>query len=251
MEPKGIQSIEVGYRLLEALQDSRAPMPLKVLGERAGLSPSKARNYLISLMRVELVRQDPVTGRYGLGSAALKLGLSALGQIEPVEIIFEEMKHRQDSVQATLFLSVWGNKGPVIVRWLEGVEPTTVEVRSGSVLPATRSATGWAFLAHLPKSVSDPVVSKELESEPVPAKRLKAYCKDVTLHGVARIDGELLPGVAGMAVPILDHEARICAVVSAIGRRGRLNTSFEGELANQLRDLKSAAENRIGGSPLR
>ena len=142
MELKGIQSIEVGFRLLQALEGARAPLTLKELSSQAGLTPSKARNYLVSLKRVELVQQDADTGHYALGPAALRLGLVALAQIEPLEIAFDEMKLRRDRIGATQFLSVWGNKGPVIVRWLEGEDQITVEVRTGSVLPATRSCHG-------------------------------------------------------------------------------------------------------------
>ena len=246
MELKGIQSIEVGYRLLEALEVSRTPMALTDLSGRAGLSPSKARNYLVSLKRVQLVQQDAATGLYALGPAALRLGLVALAQIQPLEIAYAEMKNRQGRIRATQFLSVWGNKGPVIVRWLEGEDQITVEVRTGSVLPATRSATGIAFLAHLPDPVAAPVVAAELETQPRPVREVEADIERVSRHGLARIDGGLLPGIAGLAVPITDHEGRIRAVVTGIGRRGVIDIGYNGDLARELRSIRSATEERIG-----
>lgn len=246
-ERTGIQSVEIGARLLDCLQQAPGPLGLSDIAKRADLSPSKARNYLVSLVRAELVQQDAATARYDLGAGALRLGLTALGRIEPLDIAFEEMRRLQPSIPATLFLSVWGNKGPVIVRWLEGREQITVEVRTGSVLPATRSATGWTFLAYLPAAVTDAVVAAERSAVAVSDTDLEGRCWAVQRHGLGRIDGDLLPGIAGLAVPIRDHEGRVRTVVSAIGRRNSIDIRYNGRIADQLRTLKEAVERRIGG----
>ena len=249
MEPKGIQSVEIASQLLDALETARLPLSLTDLGSRAGLSPSKARNYLVSLMRVGLVQQDPASGRYDLGPATLRLGLAALGRIDVLQIAFDEMKRRQTEIGETLFLAVWGNKGPAIVRWLEGERQTTVEVRTGSVLPVTRSATGWAFLAYMPETATAPVVAAERAEEPVPKAKLAARLRAVRKHGLSIIDGDLLPGIAGLCAPILDHEERIRAAVTAIGRRGALDVGYDGPLASSLRALRAAVERQIGVTP--
>ena len=58
---KGIQSLEHGARLLEALVKSRKAMPLKTLAAMAGMSASMAHRYLTSFIRTGLVEQDPVS----------------------------------------------------------------------------------------------------------------------------------------------------------------------------------------------
>jgi len=242
----GIQSVEIGARLLGCLQQAAEPLALGEIAKRADMTSSKARNYLVSLLRTELVRQDPVTGRYDLGMAALRLGLTALGRIEPLEIAFEELRRLQPVTPATLFLSVWGNKGPVIVRWLEGREQITVEVRTGSVLPATRSATGWTFLAYLPTSVTEAVVAAERAEVPVSKAKLKTRCDEVKRQGLGRIDGDLLAGIAGLAVPIRDHEGRLRAVGTAIGRRGVIDVSYDGQIADRLCGFRDKVERQIG-----
>ena len=78
-EALGIQSIEVGLKLLRPLIDAGMPLNLENLAAGAGYAPPKAHRYLVSLIRMKLVAQDPVSGRYGLGSLAFELGLTALG----------------------------------------------------------------------------------------------------------------------------------------------------------------------------
>ena len=74
-ERRGIQSIEVGGQLLNALVKSGTPMMLKDLASEAGMPPAKAHPYLVSFAKLGLIEQNPATARYELGPLALELGL--------------------------------------------------------------------------------------------------------------------------------------------------------------------------------
>src|SRR5688572_28117820 len=76
-ELRGIQSVELGCRILTALACARGGLGLTILAKASGMSPSKARRYLISFTRAGLVEQDGATGTYDLGWFALQLGLAA------------------------------------------------------------------------------------------------------------------------------------------------------------------------------
>ncbi len=84
-ERAGIQSVEVGFALLEALARSRGPLMLRDLAASAGMSAAKAHRYLVSFQRLGLVAQDPRNARYDLGPAALKLGLASLSRLDAVQ----------------------------------------------------------------------------------------------------------------------------------------------------------------------
>lgn len=58
-ERAGIQSVEVGFALLEGLTRSRGPLMLKDVAASAGMSAAKAHRYLVSFQRLGLVTQDP------------------------------------------------------------------------------------------------------------------------------------------------------------------------------------------------
>ena len=73
----GIQSVEVGFALLNTLAHARAPMMLRDLAAAASMSAAKAHRYLVSYQRLALVVQDASSTRYDLGPAALKLGLAS------------------------------------------------------------------------------------------------------------------------------------------------------------------------------
>ena len=86
MSQRGIQSVEVGGRLLIALADAGRPMALKDLALAAGMSPPKAHPYLVSFGKLGLITQDAVAGHYGLGPLAMQLGLISLQQFDPLHL---------------------------------------------------------------------------------------------------------------------------------------------------------------------
>ena len=99
-ERAGIQSVEVGFSLVEALTRSRGPLMLKDLAAEANMSAAKAHRYLVSFQRIGLVAQDERTSRYDLGPAAIKLGLAALARLDPVRLARERMPALMELVSA-------------------------------------------------------------------------------------------------------------------------------------------------------
>ena len=85
-EQQGIQSIEIGLRLLKAIAAYGRPIKLRDLAANTGVSSAKAHRYLVSLLRTGLVRQDKQDSRYALGDFALELGLVALRSLDPVQL---------------------------------------------------------------------------------------------------------------------------------------------------------------------
>jgi DNA-binding IclR family transcriptional regulator len=54
---QGIQTIELGGSVLNALIDAGGSLPLRDVASAAAMSPSKARRYLLSFARIGLVAQ--------------------------------------------------------------------------------------------------------------------------------------------------------------------------------------------------
>src|SRR6478736_606441 len=139
---QGIQSIEVGARLLQALADASRPQMLRDLAAAAQMPPAKAHRYLVSFARMGLVEQQEETGLYDLGSFALELGLSALARLEPVTASGPALAELREETGQTVALAVWANHGATIVRWLGADTPVAASLRVGSVMPLSRSAPG-------------------------------------------------------------------------------------------------------------
>src|ERR1700709_50787 len=90
-ERAGIQSVEVGFGLLDVLAKADGPLMLRDLAAAAAMSAAKAHRYLVSFQRLGLVAQDAISTRYDLGPAALRLGLASLSRIDAVRLARERV----------------------------------------------------------------------------------------------------------------------------------------------------------------
>jgi DNA-binding IclR family transcriptional regulator len=217
---KGIQSVEIGLRVLDALARAGAPLSLKAVAQGAGMSASKAHRYLVSFVRGGLVEQDPATGRYDLGGGALRLGLAALGRLDAVEVAAGALDALAEETGQTALLCVWGEGGPTIVRWRRGGAVIT-SLALGSVLPVLTSATGRVLLAHLPPAMTKARVTAELaraaaEGRPFPPGAVEAAIEETRRRGHAAVQGDVIPGLRAVAAPVLDHQGEAAAAITLL-----------------------------------
>ena len=255
----GIQSIEVGFRLLDVLTHTNGPMMLRDLARAAPMNPAKAHRYLVSFARLGLVTQTP-EGRYDLGPFALEMGLVSLNRQDPMRRARPAAAALRDEIDHTIGLAVWGNLGPVIVHWEEASHPVTVSLRLGDVMPMLNSATGRVFGAYLPRAQTLPFIQRELEraaarhdnsadDNPELPRTLDAYdtlCADVRTHGASRIHGGVLPGTNAMSLPVFDANGQLCLVLIALGAQSTFDTTWSSPLERRLRQAAQQLSADLG-----
>ena len=243
-ERPGIQSVEVAAGILEALARAPAAVQLKDLADATGMPPAKAHRYLVSLLRARLVEQEPATGRYGIGPLALRLGLAALGRIDVVRIASEALPGLRDRIDETAVLAIWGDRGPTVIRFEESSHPVTINVRVGSLVPVLRSALGKALAAFPPQAGLEQLL--EAERAELPAMDVADALAAVRRRGLARVEGDLLPGVAALAAPVRDHSGRAAAAIGAIGRAAEFDSRWDGPVAAAIRETAAEISDRLG-----
>jgi DNA-binding IclR family transcriptional regulator len=247
---KGIQSIEVGQRLLEVLASAPGPMALGELADAALMPPSKAHRYLVSYCRGGLIEQEGESGHYGLGRFALDLGLAALGRLEGISVALPVVRDLAKRLDQTVALAVWGNQGPTIVRWVGGDSPVSATLRVGSVMPLSRSATGQAFLAHLPENRWQSLLKRELADNtrqgirPQSVAELSDRMRDIRTSGVSHTI-EFIAGISGMAAPIFGDQGSMVLALVTLG----YSAGFEprqGEIRTALHQAAQQLSRRLG-----
>ncbi len=250
----GIQSVEVGYALLDALARARGPLMLRDLAAAAGMNAAKAHRYLVSYQRLGLVSQDAASARYDLGPAALKLGLAAITRLDAVKLARERLPALMPRIGHTLALAVWGNHGPTIVHWEESPQAVTVNLRLGDVMPLLASATGRCFAAHVSREAIAPLLREELAQArrlgrsdlPRNQAELRQMLDEVRTQGLARVVDHLLPGVAGFCAPVFDFDGHIVLGMVALGSVATFDARWDGPVANTLRAAARQLSHDLG-----
>jgi DNA-binding IclR family transcriptional regulator len=248
---QGIQSIEVGGRVLEALAYAPHPLMLRDLAAAADMAPAKAYRYLVSFIRMGLAEQERETGRYTLGPFALQLGLSALARMEPVALATPILRDLGEAIGQTVAIAVWGNQGATIVRWFGSDTPVSASLRLGSVMPLSRSATGRAFLTFLPRKTTAQFLERELANNrrlglnPASVEEVEPSIQRTRRDGIARTS-DFLPGIAGMAAPVFDYNGSMTLALIALGYKSTFDISLSGPIATRVRDLARQLSRRLG-----
>jgi DNA-binding IclR family transcriptional regulator len=246
-ERAGIQSVEVGFGLLDVLGQADGALMLRDLAARAGMSAAKAHRYLVSFQRLGLVVQDSRTTRYDLGPGALRLGLAALWRVDAVRLARERMPELMEAVGHTVALAVWGNHGPTIVHWEETPKTEPVNLRLGDVMPLLTSATGRCFAAFLNHGSAAERLAPMIEAEMALARRLgrrdvpdspagvREMLAETRAQGLGRVVNVLLPGISGLCAPVFDASGHLAMGILTLGSGATFDPGWDGAVARPLR----------------
>lgn len=257
---RGIQSIEIGFRILDYLRTELRPVPLKMIAANTGMSAANVHYYLVSFQAVGIVRQEADTGCYALGPYALKLGMAAIEQFDVFTAARPAMTELATTIGHTVFLGVWGNRGPTIIYRVEGgASRPIIELRVGSVLSLLRSALGRNFLAHLPRSITEQMLDQELKEErsrharidDAPATKIEVeeMVAAIQRDGISRCRDALLPNFTSFSAPIFDQTGFMIAAITMMGPIGILDDDLKGTTATTLLAHARALSATAGWQP--
>ncbi len=266
-DSRGIQSIEVGGRLLLALAHHGQPLALKDLAAAADMTAGKAHPYLVSFIKLGLVERETEGGRYGLGPLALQMGLIGLQQYDPVRLATERIDELARATGHTVAIAVWGHRGPTLVRIAEAPSPVHVSMRHGTVMSIPDTASGRLFAAFGPADAVREALANEARLAAVgagagtrPARgrtggrfglgtAFDREVERVRADGVAGISGVALPGLSALAVPVFDARGQLVLSLTAIGPSATFDAGVDGAVARVLGPAARQLSTRLGWKP--
>jgi len=145
--------------------------------------------------------------------------MAALARVEPVRIAGDNLASVLEELQTTGLLSVWGNYGPTVIRWIDGGLPLFTSLHVGSVLPLQASSTGILYLTHCSRALTRPVIAQERASGLVVSDdELERQIVQAREMGYATTQGTVVPGLSALSVPVLDSGNRLVATMSVLSR---------------------------------
>jgi DNA-binding IclR family transcriptional regulator len=215
-------ALERAARLLDRLGENQAQLTVSELASDAGVPTSTAYRLLAELEQYGLVQRRP-DATVVLGARMVALGRTAEEGLRErlVEPARRPMSRLSEQVGETAILTVpCGLEGIV----LHAVETERHSVRLSYALyrraPMHRGASGKILAAHLEPAeqgrLLEAVGSPALVSELVEIRRV----------GFAVTFGELDPGAAAVAAPILNRRGEIAAGLSVAGPVPRISAQL-------------------------
>ena len=254
LKGRGVQSVEIGGRLLALLAQSGQPMMLRDLAQQAELPPGQAHAYMTSLRKLDIVEQDAASGRYRLGPFALKLGLARLRGSDPYRLAAEQVAALAEQLNLMVAITVWGTHGPTIVLVQESSNYIHANVRPGGMFTVTGTATGKIFAAWLPPRLVEPVIAAELQAaqkgwSDVGALAGEALAREidkVRRDGIAATTDLPVPGISALSAPVFNHSGHLQLAITVIGPTPKIDVSLQGPHAEALRAFAQRLSEQLG-----
>lgn len=252
-----VQSAETGVSILKSLARLGGSASLTILAGDVGESTAKVHRYLSSFMSEGLVSQYADSLHYYLGPEAIKIGVAALKQCDPVRMGEASLIKLRQSLEVTTFIAVMGNQGPTVLRIEEPSLPVTVNIRAGSVLPYLWSATGQAFLSfgddeNMRNKALDEYEGGSKEQRALVGKpsALPKLYEQIRHQRCAIVNDTLLRGISAVSAPIFDSSGHVCAAITALGASSGFDTKINGEICKKVIAEASEISNALGFIPI-
>ncbi|WP_407847320.1 IclR family transcriptional regulator [Bordetella petrii] len=250
---RGIQSVEIGSALLLQLARHVPPIALKDLARAAGMTTGKAHPYMVSFLKVGFVTQNDA-GHYELGPLALQLGFARLQRLDPVKEATQFIEPLAAETRQSVALAVWGNLGPTIVRLEEPIEPMHVNLRTGTVMALTTTATGRLFAAYLPHKIVERALQED-RAYPgarsgarvsISTEAFEAALAETRRHGMSRSLSQPIPGIDALCAPVFDSAGHLALGILVMGPSATFDSDFDGAVARPLRACALEVSRRLG-----
>jgi DNA-binding IclR family transcriptional regulator len=231
--PSRVQSVDRALRLLEVVA-ATAPRgeTVTTLAARCDINRATAWRLLGTLEARGLVERDPVTNRYRIGLAMIRMSASAGydGLVRRTRHILERVSEQTGE---TADLAVAGQHG---VTYVGEVAPPSVMAINwvAREVPLHATSTGKAFMAWLP-----PDEARGLLALPLPRytdttltdpDALMRQLGETRARGYAECAGELEPALYGVSAPVLNRDGRPLGVFSIWGPVSRVPAARFAEL---------------------
>lgn len=244
---RGVQSVEVSGKLLEVLAH-RGCVGLAELAAAADIAPAQVHTYLVSLMRLGLVKRDAALGDYEPGPLALRLALHALEHQPAYRAAVTEVASLAQHSGCCIALCTAGPHGPTIVHYEHAGAPLHVNLHVGSVMSLTATSTGRVFSAFL-DDTQRRAIQPNKGGTPATREALERERHAIRKRGIDRGIDTPTPSISSMSVPVLDSTGALQLTLTALGPSGAIDVAWNGRLADALRASAARIERALHAIP--
>lgn len=239
--------------ILEAFLDGRPDLGVSELSRELGWPKSVVHRILATLVEAGFVSADPASRRYRLGPKALRLGLSALAQVDVRRLALPHLWALRERTGETATLSILSGVERLYVEQVESAHPVRQTIEVGGHAPLYLGASGKAILAFLPAEQRAAVLARakgarRADGAPLDLDQLRAELETIRQRGYAVSRSERIAGATSVAAPVFDHAGAVIGSMSAAGVTVRQDLAALEALGPLVRAAAAALSAELGWS---
>lgn len=224
------------------------------LAPRIGLPVGTAHRLVAALVHWRMLRQDPQSKTYGLGSRLVELAEFARGNVDLRSTVKPEVDRLSDLTGETAFAVVFERDELVCIAKADGRGPLRTSIEVGDRLPLHASAAGKVALAFAEPELQVALLARLqprrfTDRTLVDLGRLDAELQGVRIDGFAIEDEEHAPGIRSIAAPIVDLRNNAVGAIAVTGAAVALAPARLHGFASELVDAAHQISVRLGADP--
>lgn len=235
--------------ILDYLKNNEKAPNLNEIASHLKISMGTASKIMHTMKSLELAIQDPMSGRYLIGTRLIGYGQKALNQIKLEDILMPYLENIYNEFEETMHLGILQNDNVVYVYKKEAKQAVMLRSRIGDSLSLSTSAMGKAVLATktydevneyldrypLHKITNKTIVDRDKFLKELERVKKNGYAIDdeenengVCCIGICFMCGDTIFGTMSISVPIY-----------------RLTSQKKEAIINSLLDIKSTIEQKL------
>jgi DNA-binding IclR family transcriptional regulator len=221
-----IQSVERAAMILAVLGSGTPRLGVTEIAERVGLAKPTVYGLLRTLVKHDLVAQDPFSGKYSLGAGVLQLGNAYLdgSELRARSLLWAESLAQR--ANEAVWVSTLSGTRVIVLHHVFRPDNTVQILEVGAAIPWHACALGHAIVAHLPAQEFVHVMAAERSPLTGRTKTTRAALgqalAQVRRRGYALENQEATVGDAGIAAPIVSREGTVAGAIGLVGPAERL-----------------------------
>lgn len=246
-----VQSIERAAKILRCLgRDNPHGKRLVDVARETGLNKVTARRILFTLVKEGLVDQDAETGYFRLGMGITELAQSATNYQGIHGLAYPAMVRLAEMTGDTVYLSLRHGMEAICLDRVEGSFPIkSLTLKAGDRRPLGVGAGSLALLAFLPAEelgqilqANTPRFGNYGSLKPKIVPHLVSLAQE---QGYASNDGEVIPDMSAVAVPIHGIQGKPFASLSIAAITNRLQGERRAQVVAWLIQEASDIEKKL------
>lgn len=251
-DPKlyNVRAIERALQILSAFDDEHPERGVSDIAELMGLHKATTHRIIMTLVNCGYLERTADGDKYRLGLKLASTGLSVVQRLDFRREALPYMRQLAEKFKENCDLGVLDQGEVFGVEVVPSNQAVMIASRVGFRMPVHCAASGKVFLAFLPDSERDRLLSQPLKAHTgktiTSASELRRQLAEVQKNGYAIDDEELEVGVRAIAAPIRNRDGEVVAAMSIPGPTSRMTEERVAELAAALLEASAAISAHMG-----
>ncbi len=246
-----IQSIQRAIRILSLFSHDTPRLGILDMAKALELGKGTVHNIVKTLTEEGLLRQEPDTRKYVLGTKLFSLGSMVVGTLEINRAAMIPATRLVQKTGLVCRVGIWDGDAVLITLSLEpGGTPVTAS-QIGPRINAYGTAIGRALLAHVPKEeqrtyLENTPLSRYTAHTITTREQLLEELEATRSRGYAVNDQGFILGRCSLAAPLFSSNGKPAAALSISGEAKDFKGSKTSRLADRLLEASSEINRGMG-----